>query len=211
MQKFRDMFSGKRIWILGCGTSLCDIDFGKIPCDDIILACNSSVLKTDRFNYACFTDGMIPFFEYYHEIPLEKIISFNESEVIGGHYIKKGHRLNFTKNDKEACFGIDIVHCTTHLAYIMGASDILLCGCDCYIEGDYYHWSNKDNVKTNATNNIPDGFKQYLTDVKDYGFGAELNYWDEIYKRNPYLPITIVSPKSRIRNFTKKSFDEITK
>ena len=211
MQKFRDIFLGKRIWVLGCGPSLCDIDFDKIPDDDIILACNSSVLKTSRFNYACFTDGSVPFYEYYRQLPLDKIISFNEVEVKAGHYIKKCYNLKFTKNDNDVCFGIDIIHCTTHLAYIMGASEILLCGCDCFIDEKNYHWNDKENIDTPITDDIPLGLKQSLIDNYSNMFGAELNYWDKIYANNPKLPITIVGLNSKIRNFPKKTFDEITK
>jgi hypothetical protein len=98
MQKFRDIFLGKRIWVLGCGPSLNDIDFDRIPDNDIILACNSSVMKTDRYHYACFTDGSVMWREYYYKIPIEKIISFNESEIVGGHYVKKCHKFKFTKD-----------------------------------------------------------------------------------------------------------------
>jgi hypothetical protein len=209
MQKFRDVFLGKRIWILGCGPSLSDIDFGKIPDNDIILACNSSVLKTDRYNYACFTDGTVPYHQYYHNIPFEKIISFNEAEIKAGHYIKKSRKIKFSKDDTDVCFGLDIIHCTTHLAYVMGASEILLCGCDCYIDGDNYHWNDKENIETKTIDNTPESFKN--NSIVNYSFGAELNYWDKIYFNNPNLPITIVSPNSRIRNFTKKSFDEVAK
>jgi hypothetical protein len=209
MQKFRDIFLGKRIWVLGCGPSLCEIDFDKIPEDDVILACNSSVMKTDRYNYACFTDGVVPFFEYYHKIPLEKIISFNQDEVKAGHYIKKCHDIKFTKSDEYVCFGIDITHCTTHLAYMMGAREIMLAGCDCYVDKDIYHWNNKEKIETTTTDNIPISLKQNLKENHSYKFGAELGYWDKIYANNPKLPITIVSPNSRIRHFPKKSFNEV--
>lgn len=211
MQRFLDKHPGKRIWIIASGTSLCDMDLSLIPDEDIIMACNSGVLKTKRIDYACFTDGGVTKFDYYQGLKNRDctIISFNEAEVKKikpeFYYITKRQNRddwNFSKQDNESVFGIDIINCTMHLAYVMGASEIILCGVDMYTKGGNYHWHDKDNIVLTSSGNTG------IPDINN-GFGAELNAFNAISIANPELKVTNANPKSKLNCFVKKYYNDI--
>lgn len=215
MQRFRDIHAGKRIWLLGCGVSLLDINTHQIPEDDIIICCNSSVLYAHRFDYACFTDGLMKYWKYYTNLKDHpcKVIIFNQAEIPAvkeeTYFIaKRWPGTKMSKEDTEVIFGQDVVHCALHFAYMLGGREIILCGCDCFVEKPHYHWNDKAGIKLDYHDNMPMDLHDNGVSV-DYGFDAELQYWKDIYRHNRDLKIINCSAISAIPHYPRKKFNDI--
>lgn len=213
MQRFRDIHKGKRIWLLASGPSLVSLDVDRIPKEDIIMAGNSGVVKANRLDYACFTDGAVVGYDYYHDLKNRdcKVIVFNEAEIFPikeqTYFIKKRSKggWKFSKEDTEVIYGYDIIHCSMNLAYVMGAKELILCGVDLGGNGKKYHWhDNIIDLKTN--NHFHEGWPK--ADI-NYGFGAERNGFMKIRLANPDFKVINISMESTLDCWPKKPFEEI--
>ena len=53
----KDIHKGHRAFVLGSGPSLNTFNFEKVTCEDIIFACNQSVVVLEQCDYFCMTGG----------------------------------------------------------------------------------------------------------------------------------------------------------
>lgn len=214
MQRFRDIHKGKRIWLFGSGPSLATLDVDRIPGEDIIVACNSAVAKAKKLDYACFTDGGVGCYDYYFDLKNRdcKVIIFNEAEIKAikeeTYFIKKRDKgdWKFSKQDTEVIYGYDIVHPSMNFAYMLGGSELILCGVDLKTVGKNYHWEDVEGVHLRA-----DLYKGWKPPEIGYGFGAERNGFMKIRLSNPDFKVINISMESTLDCWPKKPFDEIIK
>jgi hypothetical protein len=65
VEKFRNVHKGKTGFVLGAGYSLTECDINSVIKKGISFSCNSSIVSIDECDYFSFTDGVIPYFEFY--------------------------------------------------------------------------------------------------------------------------------------------------
>ena len=159
---FKDKHKGKRIFVAGAGPSLHDIDVEKLK-DNIVISVNSSLPKLDFCNYFVADDIGVKNWDYYVDLlPTLDCISFlyyDKLEKHAGHLNQDKvvwfkHKWWYSPSDKkynpdglvftkdEPIIGARTTTGTAvHLAYIMGAKEIILLGCDCcYKDFKRYYW-----------------------------------------------------------------------
>lgn len=218
MERFKDKHKGKRIWVCGSGGSLLDVDPSRIPKQDIIIACNSATYHFETMNYAVFTDESVNYNNYYTNLNKKKckIILFNNHiDIIkrGTIVVQKQYDVwEFTKTGNKVIGGRDVIHCAVHLAWQMGAGQIILAGVDLKHKdaGHKYAYPNTYNANT------PEGLRPTLDEsmkANDTLFDGHLGYslggWEEINKANPSLPITTIAVNGNLHIYPKKAFNEL--
>lgn len=217
LQIFKNKHHGKRIWVCGTGGSLLDVNPKLIPDDDIIICCNSSTqhFKGSRIDYACYTDGCNSFDKNYLECKAGSFILFNE-EVQEIHpntfrVEKKEDNFKFLPDDTKVIFGYDVVHCAVHLAWIMGASKIILAGVDLkHSNGKKYSYEHR------IVDEAPQGIHDILKETgkfNNYRFdgwlGASLGGWELINSLNSNLPIVTISQDTNLKLYPSVPFKDL--
>jgi len=206
LQKYRDKHLNKKVWICGSGPSLVMVDEKRIPKEDILIACNSATYHFKKIDYAIFSDEIANYSNWYLELKNKpcNIILCNS----GINRIKKNTTYldkDFTtwkinKEDSKVIGGYDIIHCAVHIAYVMGASEIILCGVDLmYNSGIKYPYSQE------LINEAPEDLKETLKngmgvveDNFDGALGLSVGGWKLILENNKDLPIKTISEKTNL-------------
>lgn len=192
---------GKRAIICGSGPSLNDIDFNKISKDNIIFACNQSVTVMNYCNYFCMTDAVIPskvgLFNYGASIA-DTVVSlgrlwqikelpFYESIKNKVCFIERaGDVFNFT--NETLIMGIDVIHPTAHLAYIMGCSPIIFAGVD------LKHKNNQ--IYCNGITYTEELRWEFVS--QECHLGSSFDAWRKIKECNPGVKFLNASPSGRL-------------
>jgi len=210
LQKYRDKHLGKRIWICGSGPSLTMVDEKRIPKEDILIACNSATYHFKKMDYAIFTDEMANFSNWYLDLKNKpcKVILCNT----GINKLKKNTiylNKDFTtwkinRDDVNVIGGYDIIHCAVHIAYVMGASEIILCGVDLR----YKTLTEKYPYSQDLIDEAPQDLKDLIIkgrgvseDYFDGALGLSLGGWKKIVENNNDLPIKTISQKTNLNYY----------
>ena len=223
IQDFKDIHKGKRAIVCGTGPSLNDINFDLISSDEnIIFACNQSVTALSRCDYFCLADNAIvvmPFFEYGISIAT-KVIAMGRlvdlvsnchdpdqerklTEMLEG----KGHILP-RREDMGLAFyksgpiirgpaGEDVIHVTSHLAYIMGCREIVLAGVDLTVNNGIYCNPTTYKKEVDWSGVAPVNNPQFLD--------ASYNTWLKVKEINSNIKFLDASPRGRLNEI----FDSI--
>ncbi len=211
-QNIFDRHKGKPAFVLGTGPSLRNLD-PEVAKSFIVIAVNCAIQKFQNADYFFTCDSMLPFFEYWYILrDLNcKIVLYN----IGGDEGCFGHieeskierdiwegidrdRIRFflyhnqdfimDKNSYDLIQGSSSIHPAVHLAYVMGCSPIILCGCDCrYVDGmgRYY------NVK-HIKHPYLDGYEERRLKTvvsTDEVLRSHALCWKKIRNQNPDIDI----------------------
>lgn len=217
LQKFRNIHEGKRIWICGSGGSLLNIFPEKIPKNDIVICCNSSTYHFKKFDYAVFTDETANWSNWGLKIKNKgcKQINCNPSVVAvvkDTTYIEKDfHKWKFNLDDEKVIGGYDVIHCATHIAWIMGASEIILAGVDLKHmskERKYAYPQTliKKTSKAFVESLLPT-FEANAT-LCDGNLSISLSGWDLIASNNN-LNIKTISSDSNLKIYPFHSFESL--
>ena len=206
IKKYINKHKGKRAIVCGTGPSLNDIDFNLLSDDIIIFACNQSVTALDKCDYFCIADNAIiimDFFEHGAEICNEVIVMgpFNNEEDLMSNnhnskqrnkfveliknkskFFPRGSNLPFNKTGPilKGPPGEDVVHITSHFAYLLGCREIILAGVDLTTDNGIYckstmykkevKWEGvafyNNNDLLNNSFNVWQQIKESTTDVK---------------------------------------------
>lgn len=217
MERIRNKHKGKRIWVCGSGPSLLDVNPYKIPKEDIIICCNSSTYHFKKFHYAVFTDGAANYSNWYLNLKRKSctIILLNQEIP----QIKKGtirltkdfQKWKFNENDTEIIGGYDVVHCATHIAWLMGASEIILAGIDLkHVSSTQKHAHDQKLIES-----APEGLKKTVSEstaanpgLFDGHLGLSLSGWDLIKTHNN-LNIRSISTKGNLKHYPTISFNDL--
>ena len=194
MERILNRHEGKRFWVCGSGGSLLDVIEKKIPKDDIIIACNSSTYHLKNPHYAVFTDETANHSQWFLKLAKSKrtqiillnpcIPSLKENTI----YLEKDfNNWKFSKEDKKIIGGNDVIHCATHVAYMMGASEIILAGVDLkHVSATQKHAHSQKLV-----DGAPIGLQQTLAEstkandtLFDGHLGQSLSGWELILGKN---------------------------
>ena len=220
MERIKDIHKGKRIWVCGSGGSLLDVIPSKIPSEDIIIACNSATLQFDRIDYAVFTDGTANYAKWYTKLkehPETTIILLsNEIAVISDktiHLEKDFHKWKFNEDDTKIIGGYDVIHCATHIAWLMGASQIVLAGVDL----KHYSKGRKHAHVQEFTEDMPEALRGLVNqndaandDLFDGYLGMSLAGWNLIYSHNQ-LNIVNISTDGNLKIYPTIKFTDLCK
>jgi uncharacterized Rossmann fold enzyme len=219
MEKIIDKHKGKRIWVCGSGGSLLDVIPSKIPKEDIVIACNSATYHFNRFNYAVFTDETANYSNWYLDLKKKRcnVILLNR-----GIKVIKQHTLRIDKdfttwNFKEAeakgmvIGGYDVIHCAVHLAFIMGASEVILAGVDL----KHYTAENKHAHSQELTEDAPQWLKDMIEvntaankDLFDGHLGLSLGGW-KLINEQQQLNIKSIAVNGNLTIYPLIPFDEL--
>jgi uncharacterized Rossmann fold enzyme len=221
MENITNKHKGKRIWVCGSGGSLLDIVPSKIPKDDIVICCNSSTYHFDRFNYAVFTDETANFSNWYLDLKKKrcKVILLNRGiKAIKQRTIRIDKDFS-TWNFKEAeatnrvIGGWDVIHCAVHLAFIMGAAEVILAGVDL----KHYTQYNKHAHSQQLTDNAPEWLVELVEestrandDLFDGHLGASLGGWKLINEQQK-LNITSIATEGNLTIYPLIKFTDLCK
>ena len=221
MEKISGIHKGKRIWVCGSGGSLLDVIPSKIPKQDIIIACNSATYHFDKFNYAVFTDETANYSNWYLNLTKKrcKVILLNRGiKSIKQHSIridKDFSTWDFKDAEQKGMVigGYDVIHCAVHLAFMMGASEVILAGVD------LKHYSSEQKHANNQelTEDAPQWLKDIISgttkannDLFDGHLGASLGGWNLIYEHNQ-LNITSIATEGNLKLYPLIPFNELCK
>tara|TARA_R100000008_G_scaffold24245_1_gene13071 strand:- start:815 stop:1570 length:756 start_codon:yes stop_codon:yes gene_type:complete len=223
IKKYINRHRGKRAIVCGTGPSLNDINFNLLSDDIIIFACNQSVTALDKCDYFCIADNAIicmDFFEHGAEIANEVIVMgpFNNAEDLMSNnhdskqrskfveliknkskFFPRGSMLPFNKTGPilKGPPGEDVVHITSHFAYLLGCREIILAGVDLTIDNGIYCESTiyKEEVRW-------DGIAHYNNnDLLSNSF----NVWQQIKESSNDVKFLNASPRGRLNEI----FDSI--
>jgi hypothetical protein len=208
LQKVRDRHKGKTFLICGSGGSLLDVDVNRLRSDIIVICCNSSTYHFKRFNYGIFTDGTANYSNWYLKLNRKKcqIINCN-TEIM---QIKK-NTIYFEKDftnwkfktfDKKVIGGYDVIHCATHIAWMMGASEIILAGVDLKHMSETQKHSYDQSLISSAPQDLLDTILPTLqanSSRIDGNLGISLGGWDQIDKWNTQLNIKTISKDTNLK------------
>ena len=220
LQKFKDIHKGNRIWICGSGGSLLDIIPEQIPLSDIVICCNSSTYHFKSFDYAVFTDETANWSEWCLGIADRncKQINCNEAVVSVAKdctYLDKDFSAwKFNESDTKVIGGYDVIHCATHIAWIMGASEIILAGVDLkHISPEKKYAYSQDTIES-----TPESLTQSLQfglhanpSLFDGSLGLSLSGWNMINQFNPDLNIKTISNDTNLTIYPYESFESLCK
>ncbi len=217
MERIKDKHKGKRIWVCGSGGSLMDVIPSQIPKDDIVICCNSSTYHFPRFDYGVFTDGTANYSRWYHNLTKKKctIILLNTEIQV----IKKGtiqlekdfNKWKFNPEDTKIIGGYDVVHCAVHIAYLMGASEIILAGVDL----KHVSKTKKHAYSQELMSSCPEDLLETIlptfnanNEQFDGHLGASLSGWERIHAHNQ-LKIFTISNDTNLKLYPHKQFSEL--
>lgn len=217
---YKDIHKGKRGILVAPGPSLDNFDFNKIKQDDVVLAVNNAVTALKYCNYFCMTDGGIITSNYFfHGVNICK----KKVAVFGPGFFQKKTKhilekiedektlvLNRRYNQKNNCkFGLDdglliagtdIVHVTSHFAYILGCSPIYLVGVDLnYSNNNKYCKPKTFGKKVQMDKNYPKSYlKTQKSGLSDTWLNSSFQYWKKIKKQNPNVTFINTNPDGRL-------------
>ncbi len=219
MEKILGIHKGKRIWVCGSGGSLLDVIPEKISKQDIIIACNSATYHFDRFNYAVFTDESANYSEWYLNLKKKRcrIILLNRGiKSIKQHTIRIDKDFSTwsfeeAKETKRVIGGYDVIHCAVNIAWLMGASEIILAGVDL----KHYSATQKHANSQELVNGTPEWMKEIVSkaiapsnDLFDGHLGASLGGWNLIYEYNQ-LNVTSIAVNGNLTIYPLIPFNEL--
>ena len=211
LQKFRDKHIGKRIWVCGSGPSLEYIDEKRISKNDIIIACNSSTYHFSKFDYCILTDELANYSNWYLNLinkPCKIILCNTGINKIKKNttYIEKEYNWKLNKDSSKVIYGYDVIHCAVHIAYVMGASEIILAGVDL----KYKTPTQKYIYSQELIEEAPQSCKETLAkgmepgeDSFDGSLGLSLGGWKLINENNNELPIKTISKDTNLTFYPK--------
>jgi len=218
MERIIDLHKGKRFWVCGSGGSLLDVVPSEIPKNDIVICCNSATYHFKKFHYAVFTDETANYSNWYLNLKFKKckIILLNKAirkikaQTI---YLEKNFdKWKFSKEDKKIIGGYDVIHCAVHVAYMMGASEIILAGVDLkHLSSTQKHAYSQELIE-----GAPEGLIKTVSEsvranetLFDGNLGLSLGGWDLIKKQNE-LNIKTISKDGNLNLYTRTTFKELT-
>ncbi len=187
MRYFHDIHLGKRIWVCGGGPSLLKVEQDRLTENDIIIACNSARLHFGVPDYWLVIDGNVRYTTYLQTIDesqtvinLNPLIKFPRGKIINVFHSSADH-MDF-RASKNTHFPGHSTQRAVSFAYAMGASKIILAGCDC--DGNHPYAPQDDEGSL---------------------FNDDLIYWKKIARNN--LPIYTISQNGKTP-FPIITFDE---
>ena len=220
---FKDIHKGKRAIVCGTGPSLNDINFDLIsPDENIIFACNQSVTALSRCDYFCLADNAIvimPFFKYgisiatkviamgrlvdlvsnCHDTDREReLTEMLESKV---HILPRKEDISLAFSKSGPIFrgppGEDVIHVTSHFAYITGCREIVLAGVDLTVNNGIYCNPTTYKKEVDWSGVAPVNNPQFLD--------ASYNTWLKVKEINSNIKFLDASPRGRLNEI----FDSI--
>jgi len=214
----KDVHKNKRFWICGSGPSLVDVNPKLIPKEDIVICCNSSTFHFQNFNYGIFTDEMANYSEWYLNLDKKEcdiILCNSRIKKIKDNTLifEKIDSWLFDNEDKVIC-GYDIIHCSTHIAYVMGACEIILVGVDLKhkspTEKYPYEQGLIDSTPIHLRKIVEESSLANNT-LTDTHLSRSLAGWGEIVKNNKNLNIIDISLTGNLNFFKKHKFEDLIK
>jgi len=226
IQDFKNIHKGKRAIVCGAGPSVNDINFDLIsPDENIIFACNQSVTALSRCDYFCIADNanvVLPFFLHGIDIATKVVAIGNfysaehlASNCANAQYKKElvhklhnkihilprgeGDSLAFSKSGPiiRGPAGEDVIHVTSHFAYIMGCKEIVLAGVDLTVNNGIYCNPTTYKKEVDWSGVAPVNNPQWLD--------ASYNTWLKVKEINSNIKFLDASPRGRLNEI----FDSI--
>jgi hypothetical protein len=175
MVEVRDWHKGAVIWVCGSGPSLLDVKL-PLPENHVSIACNSAVLHFGKADYMLLVDGLVRNSDYYKNMhPEQVVINLNEViKPVNRHFINifgKSSDWGDWSINKSTHFPGNSTQRAVSFAYAMGASKIVLAGCDLG-GGHPYCPEDEDPKETYAEDSM---------------------FWRMMVKHNPDLPLYTIS------------------
>lgn len=220
---FKDRHKGRRGIIMGSGWSLSEYDLTEFK-NDITLAVNQAVSSLDHCSYFCMSDGATPeanFFEYGCSIA-DNILFFGSSLQLSPGINKIWDKIkdksffiprrsntmdfNFNLEDDNLIWGFDVCQVTTHMAYIMGCSPLILIGVDLNYK-NHKKYCNNTKIKEEVTWSEKQGYGNsffysgHSEGIDDPYLSHSCEGWRAIKSQNPNLNILTANPKSNLIHF----------
>tara|TARA_R100000664_G_C2755546_1_gene143282 strand:+ start:779 stop:1471 length:693 start_codon:yes stop_codon:yes gene_type:complete len=214
IKKYIDKHKGKRAIVCGTGPSLNDINFNKLSDDIIIFACNQAVTALDKCNYFCIADNAIicmDFFKHGANICNEFIcFGFNDADHLMSNNNNSSIRNKFKEliKNKSKFFerggvkfnktgplfrgpkGEDVIHVTSHFAYLLGIREILLAGVDLTVDNGTYCEPTVYKNKVNW-----DGVAHYNNNEL---LSNSFNLWKKLKEEIKDVKFLNASPRGRL-------------
>lgn len=208
LKKYKNKHLQKRIWVCGSGHSLLLVDEKKIPKDDILIACNSATYHFNKMDYAIFTDEMANYSNWYLNLNKKKckIILCNPAIKKIKHnttYLNKDFS-TWKFNDDKVIGGYDIIHCAVHIAYVMGASEIILAGVDLKYKTMTEKYPYSQELIPEAPNHLKETILNgmgTIADCFDGALGLSVGGWNLIIQNNENLPIKTIALNSNLPKY----------
>jgi hypothetical protein len=175
MVELRDRHKGAVIWVCGSGPSLLDVKL-PLPKNHVSIACNSAVLHFGKADYMLLVDGLVRNSDYYKSMhPEQVVINLNE-------LIKPVNRYFINIFGKSSDWGDWSINKSTHFpgnstqravsfAHAMGASKIILAGCD--LGGGHPYCAEDEDPKET--------------------YAEDRWFWQVMVKTNPWLDLWTIS------------------
>lgn len=208
LQKVRDRHKGKTFLICGSGGSLLDVDVSRLRSDIIVICCNSSTYHFKRFDYGVFTDHTANYSEWYLNlnrkkceiIALQNTITKIKKKTT---YLEKDFtNWKFEPTDEKVIGGYDVIHCATHISWMMGASEIILAGVDLKHMSETQKYSYDQSLISSAPQSLIDTILPTLqanSSRFDGNLGISLGGWELIDKWNTQLNIKTISKDTNLK------------
>jgi uncharacterized Rossmann fold enzyme len=208
LQKIKDIHKGKTILVCGSGGSLLDVDTKKLHTNIIVMCCNSATYHFKKFDYGVFTDGTANYSNWYLNLTKKKCTIINCNQEIPKikrntiYFEKNFDNWKFEETDTKVIGGYDVIHCAVHIAWMMGASQIILAGVDL----KHMTASRKYAYDQSVNENIPQALLETLQQslhandsLFDGYLGASLGGWEKIDKWNTQLRIKTISKDTNLK------------
>ncbi|WP_156922967.1 hypothetical protein [Eubacterium xylanophilum] len=198
MRKYKDIHKGKRIWIVGLGSSLDISDLNKLHDNHEICISSNKVHKlysmTDwRPDYVGLTDylliknsleeiyknniGRLLVADLYHSFDIDYDDRFEYFHLYrGGRKQPRGYKLDFSTDLEQMTYGgyktVTYDFCMQFARYL-GASEIIMIGCDYNYEKDQNHmvkdyYSDAELEKLNKQNHDVQSIVEFFNEVDKY-------------------------------------------
>jgi len=215
LSPFKHRHKEQRALVCGAGCSLNDIDFHKLSKDIVIFACNQATTSMDYCDYFCMTDCSVPSLNYFdHAINISKNIigfgSFWLDRPTMEFYNKLKDKMyclqretsnifNFDSSNNLLIYGRDVVHVTSHFAYLTGCSPIILAGVDLnYTGGRKYCKSTIFKKIVYWRDNSFDYSDEPSPPTTDWELDYSFKGWEIIKNQNPTIKFLNTNPKGRL-------------
>jgi len=175
MVEVRDRHKGAVIWVCGSGPSLLDVKL-PLPKNHVSIACNSAVLHFGKADYMLIVDGLVRERPYYKNMhPEQVVINLNALvKPVNRHFINifgKSNDWGDWSVTKQKHYPGNSTHRAVSFAYAMGASKIILAGCDC--GGGHPYYKGDDDPKID--------------------YDEDMMLWWSMVKHNPDLPLYTIT------------------
>jgi len=203
LSDYRGKHKGEDVFVLGAGPSLHFFDTKQLA-GKTTICINSSVMKHKETTYYLTSDGnSVGESAWKYVIEGKFPVFFSKTGGLN-HLIQKGH----IEDESRVClfgkehtyvmnpeadfliFGTSSAHCAVHLAVIMGASRVIIVGCDCEYDGEKEHFFDYPGEEENLYYGKP----YPRTPVKRVGRSDGHHYmffntWMDIKRNNPTVNI----------------------